>query len=80
VSVRPANFLRPLRLLAAALDRDGFHGRTGLFESALSGADRSAMLDRFKQDPQMLCLLASTRVASEGLTLTEANHVLFFNQ
>jgi non-specific serine/threonine protein kinase len=25
-------------------------------------------------------LLASSRIASEGLTLTEANHVLFFNQ
>ena len=28
----------------------------------------------------MFCFLASSRIASEGLTLTEANHVLFINR
>jgi SNF2 family DNA or RNA helicase len=73
-------FLRPLRLLQTALDERGLGGRSQLFEGALNSADRSAMLDRFKNDSSIVCLLASSRVASEGLTLTEANHVCFLNQ
>ncbi|MCG3777290.1 MAG: RNA polymerase-associated protein RapA [Nitrospira sp.] len=73
-------FLRPLHLLSSALNADGFSGRVGLIEGSLSSEERSSILDRFKSDPNELCLLASTKVASEGLTLTEANHVLFINQ
>lgn len=41
---------------------------------------RELALDNFKTDAACHILLASTRVASEGLTLTEANHVIFINQ
>ena len=41
---------------------------------------REQALDNFKTDAECHILLASTRVASEGLTLTEANHVIFINQ
>lgn len=46
----------------------------------MSLQERSKVLKTFKSDPSCYVLLASTRVASEGLTLTEANHVLFINQ
>ena len=41
---------------------------------------RALALDNFKSNAACSVLLASTRVASEGLTLTEANHVIFINQ
>ncbi len=34
----------------------------------------------FKKDPSVTVLLCSSRVGGEGLTLTEANHVIFFNE
>ncbi len=43
-------------------------------------SERSCALDRFRTDPRSHVLLASSRVASEGLTLTEANHVFFVNR
>ena len=46
----------------------------------MSLQEREDALVRFKSDTSCYVLLASTRVASEGLTLTEANHVLFINQ
>ena len=46
----------------------------------MSLQERSQVLSKFKSDPDCCVLLASTRVASEGLTLTEANHVIFINQ
>jgi non-specific serine/threonine protein kinase len=42
--------------------------------------ERAKTVAEFKTDPQVPVLLASSRVASEGYTLTEANHVIFVNQ
>ena len=42
--------------------------------------ERAEIVESFKSDPDCTVLLASTRVASEGLTLTEANHVFFINR
>ncbi len=41
---------------------------------------RKRSVHRFKTQPGCWVLLASTRVASEGLTLTEANRVIFVNR
>ena len=41
---------------------------------------RRRSVARFKTHPDCWVLLASTRVASEGLTLTEANRVIFVNR
>lgn len=41
---------------------------------------RKKAVDRFRSDTECAVLLASSRVASEGLTLTEANHVIFINR
>ena len=42
--------------------------------------DRDQALARFKQDADKTVLLCSSKVGSEGLNLTEANHVIFFNE
>ena len=41
---------------------------------------RDNNIKEFKSDPNVTVLLASSKVASEGLTLTEANHVIFINK
>ena len=49
------------------------HGR-------LSIADRTRDLDRFMGDPNCRLLVATPGAAKEGLTLTVANHALFFDR
>ena len=49
------------------------HGR-------LSIADRTRDLDRFMDDPKCRLLVATPGAAKEGLTLTVANHALFFDR
>ena len=49
------------------------HGR-------LSIADRTRDLDRFMEDPSCRLLVATPGAAKEGLTLTVANHALFFDR
>ena len=49
------------------------HGR-------LSIEDRTRDLDRFMEDPQCRLLVATPGAAKEGLTLTVANHALFFDR
>lgn len=46
----------------------------------MSLARRGDAVNRFKSDPNCYALLASMRVAAEGLTLTEANNVVFVNR
>lgn len=43
-------------------------------------ADRNAALDRFKNDPAIKVLVATPASAKEGLTLTVANHAIFFDR
>ena len=46
----------------------------------MSLQERIEAINSFKTDSQCHVLLASSRVASEGITLTEANHVIFINR
>jgi SNF2 family DNA or RNA helicase len=46
----------------------------------MSLAEREAEIRRFRSEPLVPALLASSRVGGEGLTLTEANHVIFINE
>ena len=46
----------------------------------LSIADRTRDLDRFMEDPSCRILVATPGAAKEGLTLTVANHALFFDR
>jgi SNF2 family DNA or RNA helicase len=43
-------------------------------------ADRNAALDAFKRDPAVKVLVATPASAKEGLTLTVANHAVFFDR
>jgi SNF2 family DNA or RNA helicase len=43
-------------------------------------ADRNAALDKFKTDPDTKVLVATPASAKEGLTLTVANHAVFFDR
>ena len=68
--------LEPLRLLAERLGP----GESTIVEGSQAAEERDAVLSSFRKDAALTTLLASSRVASEGLTLTEANHVIFFNE
>ena len=71
--------LAPLRELSRRLDRLNTVGYRTLSGSQ-SLADRSEVVSRFKTDADCDALLVSTRVGAEGLTLVEANHVIFVNR
>ena len=51
-----------------------------LLKGDMSLEERSDTIQLFKTNREYQVLLASTKVASEGLTLTEANHVIFINR
>jgi SNF2 family DNA or RNA helicase len=70
--------LTPLSVLANRLKSLGINFRILLGE--LSIDERKIVIDEFKQNYEITILLASTKVASEGLTLTEANNVIFVNK
>ena len=67
--------IRPLELLGARLG-----SRSVMLEGSMTSAEREASLRSFKSKPGVSVLLASSRVGGEGLTLVEANHVIFFNE
>ncbi len=70
--------LKPLDVLGQMLDR------TKVPYVQLRGTqslqEREAVLAEFKRDTSIPFLLASTRVAGEGLNIVEANHVVFVNR
>ncbi len=72
--------LEPLEWLASRLRERGLESNFVEIKGSMSLEDRAAVLKSFRSDPDCHVLLASTRVASEGLTLIEANHVLFINR
>ena len=51
-------------------------GKSKISLKEFKGLDEST-IEQFKQDEAITCFLASMRAGGEGLTLTEANHVLF---
>lgn len=72
--------LRPLELLAQRMSL----GQPPLNSVSLTGKltmdERALVLQKFKTDDGIVALLCSSRVGGEGLTLTEANHVIFLNE
>lgn len=71
--------IEPLKLLGVALDEAGLESAHRFFDGSLDIGTRRRVLDEFRNDIKVRFLLASTRATSEGLTLTEANHVIFIN-
>ncbi len=71
--------LGPLKTLRVRL-RAEFGDIAALLTGELDLDQRERAVQRFKSDGNCSVLLASMRVASEGLTLTEANHAIFINR
>ena len=69
--------IEPLRLIRARLRAVAVGCE--LLVGSMDSAERETAIGRFKQGDAVV-LLASMRVASEGLTLVEANHVVFVNR
>ncbi len=71
--------IEPLRSLRARLHTQ--HGKSAeLLIGAMTPEQRNRAIARFKTDHACHALLASMRVGAEGLTLTEANTVIFVNR
>ena len=70
--------LSPLHEISRRLQQTGIGHEMLTGNMALS--ERQEAVDRFKSNGRCIALLASSRVASEGLTLVEANHVFFVNR
>jgi len=72
--------IAPLRALSIRLRQDcGAHDHE-LVDGSMAVIDRGRAIGRFKDDPGCNCLLLSQMVGGEGLTLIEANHVIFVNR
>ena len=71
--------IEPLRMLQSRL-QSRLNNAAVLLTGELSLNARRRVVNRFKTDPRCSVLLASLRVGGEGLTLTEANHVIFLNR
>ena len=72
--------LRPLDVLARRLVRQNPHLGVVSLTGKLTNDDRDRALREFKSEQRIVALLCSSRVGGEGLTLTEANHVIFINE
>jgi len=70
--------LEPLRALSSRLQDERMEHQ--ILEGAMSLDGRERAIESFKVDSDCCALLASMRVASEGLTLTEASTVVFVNR
>ena len=73
-------FLEPLSLLEEKLNKKSSSTKFRKIVGDDSRDVRDDKIKDFKTDPDITALLASSKVASEGLTLTEANHVIFINK
>lgn len=72
--------LRPLEILLNRMNREQPPLGAVTLTGQLTTAERARVVQRFKSDDGVVALLCSSRVGGEGLTLTEANHVIFINE
>lgn len=73
-----SSFTRAIVLFALRLKAEGFQERAiALVDGSLDPAEREAQWKRFRSDPDCQILLMTYKVGSEGVTLTEADHVAF---
>ena len=72
--------LRPLEVLRDRMAQERPPLGSVTLTGQLTVAERTRVIQRFKVDDSVVALLCSSRVGGEGLTLTEANHVVFINE
>lgn len=70
-----SHLLKPLEILRKRLGSSGIS-----LVGEMNNTERERAVSAFRGNAGITVLLASSKVASEGLTLTEANHVIFFNE
>ena len=51
-----------------------------VFAGDLNRAERDSLINSFKNNDNHFVFLCSGKIGGEGLNLTEANHVIFFNE
>ena len=72
--------LQPLDVLVVRLAQKHPLLRVVTLTGELTTDERGRVLRDFKTDKEVVALVCSSRVGGEGLTLTEANHVIFINE
>ena len=72
--------LRPLGILLNRMSQERPSLGAVTLTGKLTTAERTRAIQSFKSDDEVVALLCSSRVGGEGLTLTEANHVIFVNE
>lgn len=75
-----SHFKEPLQLMRSMLSKKWGQSCLRLLTGDQDLEVRQAAVKDFKANASVSVLLASSRIAGEGLTLTEANHVIFFNE
>ena len=75
-----SHFKEPLQIMHTQVSKRFGHASIRLLISAQDLEQRRAAVSDFKTMGNVRFLLASSRIGGEGLTLTEANHVIFFNE
>ena len=75
-----AFLLGPLRNLQRRIADAWGHGACRMLVGQMDTEERDRAVREFRTDPDVVALLASTRVGGEGLTLVEANHAFHFDQ
>ena len=72
--------LKPLDILQTRVERHIGKGSVLNLRGSMSSQEREVSIGLFRKSNNVRALLCSLRVAGEGLTLTEANHVIFVNE
>ncbi len=72
--------LQPLYFLLRRLTQEEPPIRAALLTGELHSDLREKVISEFKSNDSIVALLCSSKVGGEGLTLTEANHVIFLNE
>jgi len=72
-------WLEPLRALKNELDKIYLNSCSQIYEGSLESSERDKLVYNFQNSDEPFVMLCSGKIASEGLTLTAANHVIFLN-
>ena len=72
--------MKPLDILQTRVERQIGKGSVLNLSGSMSSQEREVSIGLFRKSNNVRALLCSLRVAGEGLTLTEANHVIFVNE
>ena len=73
-------WLKPLEMLKKKLEKVYKKNVFSVFAGDLNRAERDSLINSFKINNNHFVFLCSGKIGGEGLNLTEANHVIFFNE